>query len=237
MYGHRARIGYTSPPVLTEVFPYEFYRMAPRGVTLVVTTLAVLEINSDELDQSREIALRVAREMARGGVDVVVLGGVPINLSLGFDQVEPMMRRLEQEVGVPVITSLTAQMAGLRQVGARRVGVVHPFDESHAGMYDYLGRFGFEVVGIKSAGYPAIDLGRIPLEVSARLARELAAEHPELDTLYFPCPHWAVVENIQPLEDELRVNVVSSGQAILRDALRRAGIHDPIEGYGRLLRN
>ena len=28
MYGHRARIGYTSPPVLTEVFPYEFYRTA-----------------------------------------------------------------------------------------------------------------------------------------------------------------------------------------------------------------
>jgi hypothetical protein len=37
-YGHRARIGYTSPPLTTEVFPYEFYRMAPAGVTLVITT-------------------------------------------------------------------------------------------------------------------------------------------------------------------------------------------------------
>lgn len=34
MYGHRARIGYTSPPIVTEVFPYEFYKMAPPGVTL-----------------------------------------------------------------------------------------------------------------------------------------------------------------------------------------------------------
>lgn len=39
MYGYRARIGYTSPPAATEVFPYEFYKMVPDGVTLVVNTL------------------------------------------------------------------------------------------------------------------------------------------------------------------------------------------------------
>jgi hypothetical protein len=33
MYGHRARIGYTSPPLTTEVFPYEFYKIVPEGVT------------------------------------------------------------------------------------------------------------------------------------------------------------------------------------------------------------
>jgi hypothetical protein len=40
IYGRRARIGYTSPPLTTEVFPYEFYQMGPAGVTLVLTTLA-----------------------------------------------------------------------------------------------------------------------------------------------------------------------------------------------------
>ena len=34
MYGYRARIGYTSPPLTTEVFPYEFYQIVPEGVTL-----------------------------------------------------------------------------------------------------------------------------------------------------------------------------------------------------------
>jgi hypothetical protein len=38
VYGSRARIGYTSPPLVTEVFPYEFYKMAPPGVTLALTT-------------------------------------------------------------------------------------------------------------------------------------------------------------------------------------------------------
>ena len=42
IYGHRARIGYTSPPLTTEIFPYEFYKIVPTGVTLVITTLAIV---------------------------------------------------------------------------------------------------------------------------------------------------------------------------------------------------
>ena len=29
IYGHRARIGYTCPPLSAEIFPYEFYKLAP----------------------------------------------------------------------------------------------------------------------------------------------------------------------------------------------------------------
>ena len=42
MYGHRARLVYTSPPLTTEVFPYEFYKIVPDGVSLVVTSLAIV---------------------------------------------------------------------------------------------------------------------------------------------------------------------------------------------------
>ena len=52
MYGHRARIGYTSPPATTEVFPYEFYNIVPEGVTLVITTLAIMKLTSSEVDLS-----------------------------------------------------------------------------------------------------------------------------------------------------------------------------------------
>ena len=83
MYGYRARIGYTSPPLTTEVFPYEFYKIVPDGVTLVVTSLAIVVRSKDEVDQSYDISMRAAREMAAAGCDIIVLGGVPINLSRG----------------------------------------------------------------------------------------------------------------------------------------------------------
>src|SRR5205807_6021516 len=109
MYGHRARIGYTSPPLTTEVFPYEFYKIVPDGVTLVITTLAIVERNKAELDQSYDISLKAAREMAAAGVDIVVLGGVPINLSRGAENAEALVQELAAELGVKVTSSALAQ--------------------------------------------------------------------------------------------------------------------------------
>src|SRR5215469_12828836 len=95
IYGSRARIGYTSPPLTTEIFPYEFYKIVPEGVTLVVTTLAIVERSTSEVDQSYDISMKAAREMAAAGVDIVVLGGVPINLSRGPKNAEAIVHDLE----------------------------------------------------------------------------------------------------------------------------------------------
>jgi hypothetical protein len=65
IYGHRARIGYTSPPLTTEVFPYEFYKIVPAGVTLVVTTLAIVVRSKGEVDQSYDVSMKAARSGRR----------------------------------------------------------------------------------------------------------------------------------------------------------------------------
>src|SRR6185312_11545301 len=84
LYGSRARIGYTSPPMTTEVFPYEFYKVVPDGVTLVLTTLRIGRYTQDEVSESWDISLRAARAMARAKVTAIILGGGPINLSHGY---------------------------------------------------------------------------------------------------------------------------------------------------------
>jgi maleate isomerase len=45
-----------------------------------------------------------------------------------------------------------------------------------------------------------------------------------------------VADAIEPLERELKVNVMTSLQAIAWEAMRTAGIEDRVEGYGKLLR-
>jgi maleate cis-trans isomerase len=72
MYGSRARVGYTSPPRLTEVFCRDFYRVMPEGVSLVITTLVIREMSEEELQQSLQMARAAALDMAGAGVDVVV---------------------------------------------------------------------------------------------------------------------------------------------------------------------
>jgi arylmalonate decarboxylase len=237
MYGFRARIGYTSPPAASEVFPYEFYLYAPKGVSLVISTLAIVEMNKEEIDQSYEISLKAARELARSHVDLVVLGGVPINTSRGFSNVDDLIAGVAKDVGKPVTTSITAQVDALRKVGARRVAVGHPFPADQDQMFvENLDNFGFETSVIKGAGFPAVDLGIIPATTALELGRAALAQDPKADTLWLPCPHWAVAEAIDPLERELGVNVVTAHQAITWHALRRCGINDKINGYGRLMR-
>lgn len=237
MYGHRARIGYTSPPLLAEVFPYEFYKMVPGGVTLVMSTLAVVGMSQAEIEKSYDLSIQFAKEMARAGANLVVLGGSPINLSRGFDQVDSLIKETEKLVGVPVTTSITAQIEALKSVGAKNVAVAHPFAPAQNDMYrKYVDYYGFNFCGMEAGGETVTNLGRMSIEVPIEMGRRLKAARPETDTIWYNCPHWAVSDAIDLLERELGVSVVTANQAIVWHALRRSGIHDRIEGYGSLLR-
>lgn len=237
VYGHRARIGYTSPPSATEVFPYEFYKIVPEGVTLVVHTLPLVERTEDEVDRSYEASLRAAKIMARAGVDILVLGGLPINVSRGFENLDVLVSETEKEVGIPITTSATAQREAFKTLGCRKVGIVQPYDESHDARHmDYMREFGMEPLGCARAEAKFIELGQVPDEVAPRLGRELVECYPDVDTIYYSCPHWAMVGAIEPLERDCGVTVVQPLQAIVWQALRRVGVNDPIDGFGRLLR-
>ncbi len=237
MYGHRARIGYTSPFSATEVFPYEFYLIAPKGVSLVISTLAVMERTKDEIDRSYDMSLQAAKELARVKVDLIMLGGVPINLSRGGNA-DDLIREVERDTGVPVATSITAQVEALRTLGANRVAVGHPYTPDQDKMFaGYAEKYGFEKSSVKGAGSTGPELGRMPRDAAFALCRSLLEADPGADTIWLPCPHWAVAEAIDPLEQVLGVNIVTALQAITWQALRRCKVNDRIEGFGRLLRD
>ena len=237
MYGHRARIGYTSPPLTTEVFPYEFYKMVPEGVTLVITTLAIVVRSKAEVDQSYETSMRAAREMAAAGVDIIVLGGVPINLSRGAANAAQVVADLEGELKVKVSTSASAQARAAKALGCKKVVVAQPYArEDTDRIAGYASHFGCEVLGATGWGSPFNQIGRIPQHAAIELGRKLKRAHPDADTILLPSPHWPTAGAIEPLERELGVNVLSAQQAIVWDALRRCGVNDRIEGFGRLFR-
>ena len=182
IYGRRARIGYTSPPLTTEIFPYEFYKIVPAGVTLVVTTLAIVVRSRDEVDRSYDISMRAAREMAAAGVDIVVLGGVPINLSKGHANAEQMIVDLEAELSVKVSTSASAQAKAARALGCRKVVVAQPYELSETDrIASYGAHFGCEVLGATGWGAAFNQIGRIPRHAALDMGRRLMREHPDAD--------------------------------------------------------
>jgi maleate isomerase len=238
MYGYRARIGYTSPPAATEVFPYEFYKMVPDGVTLVVNTLPLVDRTSDEVDRAYDVSLNVAHAMARAGVDLFVFGGLPINASRGFANAADMAKATEDAIGLPVITSLSAQHDAFQAIGAGKVGVIQPYDETHRERFEgYVRELGGEPVDCRGLSAKFIELGKVDEETVLELGRNICRDHPEADTIYIPCPHFATAGVIEPLEQEFGVTVIPALQAIVWNALRKCGIDDRIEGFGRLFRD
>jgi maleate isomerase len=234
MYGFRARIGYTSPPLASEIFPYEFYKIVPEGVTLVIATLDVWDHTTAEIQDSFGRSMRAARAMGEAGVDLIVLGGVPVLASQGLEKVDELVGTVERECGVPATTALHAYNHALRRLKARKVAVV---EAPHTPGNNFLQHSGFNVVGSKGSGDgKMVASTRSSSEETMQVAREVLRAHPEADTVYISWPHRATVDRIEALERELKVNVVSGTQAIIWHALRRCGVTDPIPGYGRLLR-
>jgi maleate isomerase len=235
MYGHRARIGYTSPPLTTEVFPYEFYKIVPAGVTLVITTLAITDRGPSEIDQSYALSMKAARAMVAASVDVVVLGGVPINLSRGDGT--DMVRALAEELNVKISSSAAAQEKAVKALGCRKVVIAQPYDDSqNERQASYAKRYGCEVLGVAGWGSALNQMGGIPRHAALDMGRALMRAHPQADSILLPSPAWPTAEAIGPLEREFGVSVVSAVQAAIWDALRLVGVNDRIEGYGRLLR-
>jgi maleate isomerase len=235
-YGHRARVGYACPPKVAEVFVYEFYKIAPPGVTLAISTVGGGRANLEDLKEAAYQQVAAAEELAKNGLNVVVLGGEPLNAALG-DELPGILKDLTQRYGIPFTTSMTAQAKALELLDAHRIGVVNYSDQDGVDELRDDSSKDIKIIAQKKAGYPGVHhLGRIPTDVVPRLAKELKEEHPEIDTIKIVCAHWASVEAIDNIEQELGVGAVSNSLGITWYALRQAGITDSIPGKGRLLR-
>ena len=225
--GHRARIGYASVGSMVELAPLYFYRIAPKGVTL-----ALLTAPSHGWDKPRELA----HVFAKAGCDLIMLGGMPVDAVAGLAGVDDITRKLGEELGIPVTSNYRAQADAYKALGARKVATVHPYDSSRDLHFEGLmGHFGVEIAGCKGIGSNLVELPLIPKGSALQCARAIKKEHPEADTIFFPNPHWSAMDDIEAIEKELNVNVVTSLQAIIWESLRLCGIRERVQGFGKLL--
>jgi maleate cis-trans isomerase len=129
-------------------------------VTLVITTLTVIERSQSEVDAAYEMSMRAARELAAA----VFLGGVPVNLSRGDQNAQGMLRTLAVELRVKVSSSVAAQTKAAKVLGCKKVVVAHPYGaHEDARPIADAKRYGCEVFGVMGCGKLIKDFGCIPV--------------------------------------------------------------------------
>ena len=142
---------------------------------------------------------------------------------------------LAQAAGRPVFTASHASQAALRALGARRIAVVTPFDDtSNARVKDAFAAHGFDVVRIAGLACPDLDsIARVPEAEIRRIFR--AADHADADALVQVGTGLPVLRLVADLERAHVKPVVACNAALYWQALRETGVADRIAGFGRLL--
>ena len=92
---------------------------------------------------------------------------------------------------------------------------------------------GFEVLDIQGLNLETgIEFGCVTPEYWKSFAMEI--DSLEADVIFLSCGGIRSLEVVQEIESETGKPVITSNQAQMWSCLRRAGIRDPIEGFGRI---
>lgn len=235
-YGYRARIGVIVPGVNVNLEP-EFYRVAPKGVSIHTTRMMLLGKATQEsyvrMEQDTE---RAAAELATAEVDVITWACTSGGVLLDPPKIEA---RISEIAGCPAVSTLTSAIAALKALGAKRVALGTPYlsfiNESEI---TSLENAGFEVVSMYGMEMGENQqerrgISRIPPESLHRFARHI--DRPEADAIFISCTNVAAIGEIAQVEAERGKPVITSNAVTIWHCLRTVGINDKIEGYGRLL--
>ncbi len=163
----------------------------------------------------------------------IAYGCTSASTVIGPGEVERLVQAAHP--GVPVTNPISAVMAALGALGARRVGMVTPYvAEVVAPMVALLGDNGFDVVREVSFGEgDDTKVARIS-EASTREALLEAAEAEGVEALFASCTNLQTFGIIEQVEAETGVPVISSNHAMLWHLLKLAGVEAKGWGPGRL---
>jgi maleate cis-trans isomerase len=235
-YGYRARIGVIVPGVNVNLEP-EFYRMAPKGVSIHTSRVMLLgKATEESYVQMEQDTARAARELATGEVDIIAWACTSGGVVLSPPRIEKTIRDI---AGCPAIGTITAAVAALKALGVKRLALGTPYVSFINEIeIDYLEKAGFEVVSMYGLEMGENQqerrgIGRIPPQSLHRFARHI--DKPEADAIFISCTNVAGIEELETIEAERGKPVITSTQVTFWHCLRTLGITDKIQGYGRLL--
>ena len=212
MTGWRARIGHIDASPAVEA---EWRRAVPAGVSLAGTSAG------GDLEAA-------ALELADSRPDVVVYCG----MLAAVGRAAELCDRIEGTAGAPAVTVLGSAVEALRELAAQRILIASDHtEEENDTLATYLEELGFSVVGWQGVD----ELEGEEAHTFYRLGRALVSSAPGADTLVLSSESSATLELIDALQWDTGLEVVSTSQAALWNALRTARVGEPVRGAGRLL--
>ena len=232
------RIGFLVPPGAPTV-EVEMIAAAPRPVSVHFTRLVARgpagthqgqeERNRSQIEHLPECAALLAMVKPR----VIVLAHTATSGTMGKDAEAAMVARIERETGIPFITAFGSVVAALAHLGAKRIALGTPY----AADTTETTKKNLEAHGLEVASVARLENVKNIYEETAARARELArkADSAPAQAVFLSGVGMPTLDALEGIEADLGKPAVSSAAAMLWNALRVAGVIEPVSGCGSLL--
>lgn len=239
--GWRKKLGILVPSTNTSVQP-EFDSMRPHGVTNHISRIRIPNIPlRNDADFSELIRLiGAAQTEAVDSImscepDRLVLGISAETFWDGLEASRRLKRELEEHSRLAVSMGADACQVALRLYGAKRLGVVTPYqpvgDRNVARFFEECGFSVAKIIGLKCDS--PVSIAHVS---EARLAEAIRqVDGPGVDAIVQVGTNLAMARLAGFAEVWLGKPVIAINTAIYWHALRESGIDDKVAGWGSLL--
>lgn len=227
------RIGMLYPS--SGISELEIQKMLPEGVSLHITRIPMKEATYKELMHMADCVEEAASLVADARVDIIAFNCTMGSLIKGKGYDEEIMERIGQATGLPATTTTTAVVMGMRTLGMKKLILVTPYVEQMNEIEKtFLEDIGFQVLSYQGLGLDDASK-QYGVEPSRWYHLVMEMQEPQADGYLISCAGIRVVDIIGQMEMALGKPVVTSNQALVWHCLRKMGMQEPMEGFGRLL--
>lgn len=234
-------VGAASDPALGLIFPPKDYpippdakRLYPAGVEFLGDGVGLPGgMTVEGYDEAVPRVVPVAEALKKRGAKVISVFGSSLTFYKGAKFNQELTDRVTKATGVPATTQSNGLIDGLRTVNAKRVAVATAYTDVVTGrLRVFLEEHGFEVTSAKGLGYERIPEGAATQEILFNLGADSYANSKKADALVVSCGALRTLDLIVPLENKIKVPVVSSTPHGLMNGVRLLGVSPRAQGFG-----
>jgi arylmalonate decarboxylase len=236
-----ADLGAANEPALGLIFPPKDYPIPPDAKRLYPTGVEFLGdgvglpggMTVEGYEEAIPRVVPVAQALAMRGAKVISVFGSSLTFYKGAKFNQELVDRVSKATGVPATTQSNGLIDGLRTANAKRVAVATAYTDIVTGRLKvFLEEHGFEVTSAKGLGYERVPEGAATQEILFNLGADAYANSKKADALVVSCGALRTLDLIVPLENKIKVPVVSSTPHGLMNGVRLLGVSPRAQGFG-----
>ena len=190
----KIKIGFLTPLSVMDYSPYQFYRLVPEGIMLVMVSVGLREFTSKDVERAFAPLEEYLTLLVEQEVDIILQTGVPLFILMGIDYHDHLLTRIKEATGLPATSQVLSVVTAAKSLGIQNIALANKWNPN---MNKILSMF-FAREGIQTAGINPRSMvpsqflkmkGGERIALAYELGRGALENNPDADGLYIGGGH------------------------------------------------